>query len=165
MKKLMILSVLFCSLTLVSFKSNAQYWGDVVSGNTAAQPTRSFASMVNGGSKSLQTKEGASATTTNYLRIYQWITAANTPYITSDGTSRTYYFAFVTAGVAEYYSYTLKTTDVNYTGTSIYSRTTDSDSVNLTAATPIDGGVSLLLAGGVLAHLKRKKVFSKVENA
>jgi hypothetical protein len=156
MKKLFF--VLIAALTLTSVQSKAQTWGSVLSGSyrdaLKTIPTNQnigFVAVV-ANSSSFQLLNGQSPYTTTYNVGQKGYT--------------TYYFAFSHDSNVSYYSYTVQTSG---SGSANPSFSYESNVTNLgegtyPVATPIDGGVSLLLGAGVVAHLRRKKLMSNQSN-
>jgi hypothetical protein len=145
MNKLIRLTVIIAILSLTSFKSFSQTWGPVLNSSTT---------QLNG----LIKAAGGSIPGS----VYQ-LTSGGAAYTTSSvdggGSLTTYYFVFNNAGSLTYYSYTTYVGGLG--GTALSSSTpisyTGGGYVTDATGVPLDGGVSLLLVGGVALHLRRKK--------
>ena len=141
MNKLIRLTVIIAILSLTSFKSFSQTWGGVIS-----------TTQLN----SLKTSAGGSIPGS----VYQ-LTSGGSAYTTSTiigkNTLTTYYFVFNNAGNLTYYAYST----YGNGGTYAFSSNPNGDGggafVPDATGVPLDGGVSLLLVGGVALHLRRKK--------
>jgi len=132
MNKLIRLTVIIAILSLTSFKSFSQTWGGVVS-----------TSIYNGitptpGGSVLQLNNSNG---TAYTQTYQGATF--------------YYFVFTSGGVNTYYVAAQLTSGVTY---SSYTQAQYNEGgFPKPIGVPLDGGVSLLLVGGVALHIRRKK--------
>ena len=144
MNKLIRLTVIIAILSLTSVKSYSQVWGNVLSQTT----NPSYLALIQQQNPSGTASQLLNAKGTAYA--YGW----SAPSGFGAGTTyyNTYFYSFLNNGIYTYYTVT---TTVGGTGYTVGS-TTNSEIQNAIGA-PIDGGVSLLLVGGVALHLRRKK--------
>ena len=188
MKK--IIFVLIAALSLSSVQSKAQTWGSVLSGATGDDLITYLQERASDGS--FTQVPGAPGSITNPVRgvsanKFQLLDGGS-PFTTSYTDSETgnlitnYFFAFSWWNVRYYYK--VSTSTAAGTGVvSLYGRAFYASAALMNAANnniggisnssmnaptqnvPIDGGVSLLLGAGAVAHLRRKKLMSKLKNA
>ena len=187
MKK--IIFVLIAALALSSVQSKAQTWGSVISGSTGSdlvtylkeRATLGNFTQVPGSPGSITNPVSGAAA--NQFQLLVGGNPFTTTYVDGNtgNTITNYFFAFSWWNVRYYYVVSTSTaagTNVvsNY-GRTYYSSAANMNSFNngisgisaqMTAPTqnvPIDGGVSLLLGAGAVAHLRRKKLMSNLKNA
>ena len=183
MKK--IIFVLIAALSLSSVQSKAQTWGSVVSGATSADLVTYLKKRATGGlfvavpgaprvgttnANQFQLLDGGSPYTTTYVDVNTGNTVTNYFFAFSWWNVRYYYVVstFVdqndglTKNLASKYFATAGAMNTNNNGIIGIS---DQQMNAPTQNVPIDGGVSLLLGAGAVAHLRRKKLMSKLKNA
>jgi len=165
MKKLFF-SIFITVLTLVSIQSKAQTWSSSLTSTFSSGPTGT--SII----AKLRALNSSVLADANYSHIFQAVDGGSA-YTVIDGSRSVYFFAFISnAGVINYFAVSLKNNLINAntfqssdTDVATFNDATNGLGSTLPTATPIDGGVSILLAGGALAHIRRKKVLAKAKNA
>jgi hypothetical protein len=145
MNKLIRLTVIIAILSLTSFKSYSQVWGDVLSQTT----NPSYLALIQQQNPSGTASQLLNANGSAYVVSYSQKVGS------SIKTYNVYFYSFYSGGV---YSYFSATQQVGGTGYTVGRET--SSSIQDQIGAPIDGGVSLLLVGGVALHLRRKKKLS-----
>jgi hypothetical protein len=185
MKK--IIFVLIAALSLSSVQSKAQTWGSVISGSTGSDLITFLQQRSTAGSFTQVPGAGTTGSAeTTYANQFQLLDGGNpftTTYVdaNSGNTITNYFFAFSWWNVRYYYVVSTSTAagtgDISQYGRTYYASAGNMNTYNnaisgisaqMTAPTqnvPIDGGVSLLLGAGAVAHLRRKKLMSKLKNA
>ena len=183
MKKLIF--VLVAALTLTSVQSNAQTWGSVISGSTGSDLVDFLQLRTSNGTTFTQVP-GAPLVGTTYANSFQLLSGSS-PFTTnytdavSGNVITNYFFAFSWWNTRYYYTVSTSLSDgatvASNFGRLYYSSASDMNTGNnsisgisqsMTAPdqnVPIDGGVSLLLGAGAVAHLRRKKIMAKLKNA
>jgi hypothetical protein len=189
MKKLFF--VLIAALTLTSVQSSAQTWGSVLAGDAVQTWVTSIVAKqgTNHNDAPSQTGlwpiAGGNGATAQVFQLVNNPGPSATPYTTSvpaaSGSTRiTYYFAFLVNGTYYYASYTGRFNDSDGSLITLTDRFAGSSGADISQSirnqntplpnvtnqnVPIDGGVSVLLGAGALAHLRRKKIMAKFNNA
>ena len=173
------------ALTLTCVQSNAQTWGSVISGATGSDLV-DYLQLRSSNATTFTQVPGAPLVGTTYANSFQLLSGAS-PFTTNytdpvtDNVITNYFFAFSWWNTRYYYTVTTSTADgtgvVSNYATRYFSSASNMNTANnsisgisqtMTAPdqnVPIDGGVSLLLGAGAVAHFRRKKIMAKSKNA
>lgn len=189
MKKLFF--VLIAALTLTSVQSKAQTWSSVLAGNNGQNWVTSILAKTNtnGGDPISQTGlwpiAGGQGNNAQVFQLVNNPGLSATPYTTTVSVNNTYYkttyyFAFLVNGTYYYAAWSGRFYKSDNSLQGVSDRFAASSAAGISDAAkgqntplsnvpnqnvPIDGGVSVLLGAGALAHLRRKKIMAKFKNA